>query len=224
MELDDNGYPIGDIKHSKLIHRQIAFNEIYVLNRQKYPLLFEEYIVHHINGDKENFALRNLYLCEQETHKIIHSEQKRLRRKFLNASQIDRHLINYDKKLIEAEIDRDKIEEKKKEEIKRLKEIKKKSNCLDCGREIKHKGRCITCNIQRKAEREREEEKQIPKKHIKKKSKFELFIYDLLVFSVWVVVLLLLFPKLDLFMIILISFFVAWVIRIIRKEGKIDNN
>ena len=34
-------------KHSNLIHRQVAYNQIYKQDRKKYQLRFSEYQVHH---------------------------------------------------------------------------------------------------------------------------------------------------------------------------------
>jgi len=54
---DKNGYPIGKVEHSDLIHRQIAYSEIYLKNRHKYPLPFSKYVVHHIDG-------RGWFVCQ----------------------------------------------------------------------------------------------------------------------------------------------------------------
>jgi len=118
MELDENGYPIGDVKHSNLIHRQIAYSEIYLKNRKRYTKNFNEYIVHHIDGNKENFARRNLYVCSQEEHKQIHHIQKIQRRRFRSRREIDR----YFKKVPEKKIRR----KREKEKYKKVNELFKK--------------------------------------------------------------------------------------------------
>ena len=57
--IDKNGYKRGEVKHSDLIHRQIARKLIYLKNRKKYPLEFSKYVVHHIDGNKRNNEMNN---------------------------------------------------------------------------------------------------------------------------------------------------------------------
>ena len=92
MEKDENGYPVGKIEHSNLIHRQIAYSEIYLKNRKKYPKKFSEYVVHHINTNKEDFSVRNLYLCSKEEHNAIHEEQKKNLKRFKTKKELDEFL------------------------------------------------------------------------------------------------------------------------------------
>ena len=63
-------------KHSKLLHRQIAFKEIYQKNRDKYPLLFRQYQVHHKDKNKLNNEVSNLQLVIKEEHELIHGINK----------------------------------------------------------------------------------------------------------------------------------------------------
>lgn len=72
MEKDKNGYPRGKINHSDLIHRQIAYSEIYLKNRDKYPLPFSKYQIHHKDGNKENFLPSNLQIVTEEEHRALH--------------------------------------------------------------------------------------------------------------------------------------------------------
>lgn len=78
VKIDQNGYPRGRSftifgnGHSNLIHRQVAYREIYLKNRMKYPLPFREYVVHHIDEDKRNWSVDNLQLMTQKQHEQLH--------------------------------------------------------------------------------------------------------------------------------------------------------
>lgn len=76
--LDNNGYKRGEIKHSNLLHRQLAFKYIYQPNKDQYPLPFGQYQVHHIDGNKQNNDIKNLKLVSKESHKEIHISKKEL--------------------------------------------------------------------------------------------------------------------------------------------------
>lgn len=58
--------------HSNLIHRQNAYKYIYLKNRDKYPLPFRQYQVHHIDGNKDHNHSSNLKLVTREEHEKIH--------------------------------------------------------------------------------------------------------------------------------------------------------
>ncbi|MFH1503278.1 MAG: HNH endonuclease [Candidatus Diapherotrites archaeon] len=69
---DKGGYPRGKLNHSDLIHRQIAYSEIYLKDRKKYPLPFGKYVIHHKDRNKKNFNPDNLQLLTREEHDRIH--------------------------------------------------------------------------------------------------------------------------------------------------------
>lgn len=71
---DEDGYLRDTVENgfSTLIHRQKAYRNIYLKNRDKYPLPFEYYVVHHIDGDKKNNRLYNLEIMLPEEHEAIH--------------------------------------------------------------------------------------------------------------------------------------------------------
>jgi hypothetical protein len=71
---DENGYDRGNIGHSNLIHRQVAYHQIYLKNRDKYPLPFSKYVIHHIDGNKKNNYHLNLLLLSEEQHSKIHGK------------------------------------------------------------------------------------------------------------------------------------------------------
>lgn len=59
-------------EHSTLIHRRVAYHKIYRKNRDKYPLPFKKYVVHHIDGDKLNNDVSNLEIMTEEEHNKLH--------------------------------------------------------------------------------------------------------------------------------------------------------
>ena len=69
--------------------REIAKKYVYDRNRDKYPLPFGKYKVHHINGETLNDTPENLYICTKEEHNAIHNKQKERLKKFANSSEID---------------------------------------------------------------------------------------------------------------------------------------
>ena len=69
---DENGYLRRELEHSSLIHRQVAYREIYLRKKHLYPLKFSDYQVHHIDGNKQNNGHYNLLLLTREDHEKIH--------------------------------------------------------------------------------------------------------------------------------------------------------
>jgi hypothetical protein len=70
--VDKNGYERGKSEHSDLIHRQNAYKYIYKPNRDKYPLPFSEYVVHHKDGNKLNNHSKNLEIFTKAEHEALH--------------------------------------------------------------------------------------------------------------------------------------------------------
>jgi hypothetical protein len=90
---DDNGYKRGLVRaHSDLISRQVAYLELYLNNRSKYPLPFSKYVVHHINTTKEDNEINNLFICTEREHNLIHEYQIANRKKFSNREQLEKFL------------------------------------------------------------------------------------------------------------------------------------
>lgn len=73
---DNNGYSRGKINHSDLIHRQIAYNFIYLKYPQFFPMPFSKYEVHHKDGDKDNNDISNLQIVTKEEHRYIHDQKR----------------------------------------------------------------------------------------------------------------------------------------------------
>lgn len=69
--IDKNVY-LRERDTKRLIHRNIAYKEIYLKNREKYPLPFSKYQIHHIDGNKFNNSIKNLLILTREEHKKIH--------------------------------------------------------------------------------------------------------------------------------------------------------
>ncbi len=66
---DNNGYE----RHSNLVHRQKAYEQIYKKNRHKYTRPFSEYVIHHKDGNKRNNNIENLEILLPEEHERIHN-------------------------------------------------------------------------------------------------------------------------------------------------------
>ena len=73
--IDERGYYRYNIDN-RLVHRDIAYKEIYIYNRDKYPAKFRKYVVHHKDGNKQNNSTENLCLLTEDFHKQLH-EYKR---------------------------------------------------------------------------------------------------------------------------------------------------
>jgi hypothetical protein len=73
------GYEIEDNKE-EFIHRKRAYH-IYLENRDKYPLPYSAYEVHHIDFDKTNNKVSNLQILTPTEHDKIHEEHDKLIKK-----------------------------------------------------------------------------------------------------------------------------------------------
>ncbi|MBS3078917.1 HNH endonuclease [Candidatus Pacearchaeota archaeon] len=92
-------------KHSNAVHRHRAYHYIYLKDRKKYPLPFEAYEIHHIDGDKNNNRMDNLAVLTPEEHDKAHEE-------------LTNQIINYKNQLEEEHIEELKIlarDDKKKQ-------------------------------------------------------------------------------------------------------------
>jgi len=69
--LDKNNYK----RYSNLIHRKIAYERIYLKNREKYPLPFSKYVIHHKDGNKTNNEIGNLQIMTREEHENLHKKE-----------------------------------------------------------------------------------------------------------------------------------------------------
>jgi hypothetical protein len=74
--IDENGYE-RDSEDNKLIHRKIAFENIYEPNEHQYPFSFGEYVVHHKDRDKLNNDIENLAILTEEEHDDEHRKDFR---------------------------------------------------------------------------------------------------------------------------------------------------
>lgn len=63
----------------KLVHRWVAYKQIYLKDRKKYPLAFRDYQVHHKDKNKNNNQAENLELVERAEHEQRHGIIRRER-------------------------------------------------------------------------------------------------------------------------------------------------
>ena len=71
LYIDKNGY-YRRKADDRLLHRNVAYFQIYLKNRDKYPLPFKKYIVHHKDGNKRNSYPNNLEIMLPGEHKTHH--------------------------------------------------------------------------------------------------------------------------------------------------------
>jgi|SRR3989344_8892947 len=76
--IDEQGYRRWNKSHDR-VHRTIAYKAIYLKEREKYPLEFKEYQVHHKDKNKENNRVENLELVHRAEHEKKHGIVRRER-------------------------------------------------------------------------------------------------------------------------------------------------
>jgi len=69
--LDKNGYARRVID-DRLIHRIVAYYQVYLPNRHLYPLSFSSYDIHHKNGNKLDNSPENLEPLIHDVHFGLH--------------------------------------------------------------------------------------------------------------------------------------------------------
>ena len=74
---DGGGYDRKISSHSNLVHRTIAYKEIYLKNKEKYKLPFSKYVVHHKDNNKKNNNVSNLQIMTQADHEEHHGINKK---------------------------------------------------------------------------------------------------------------------------------------------------
>jgi len=72
---DNKGYLRFRDSH-KLVHRWVAFKELYSKNKEKYPFAFDQYLIHHIDSNKRNNRPENLKLLTKYEHETIHGYER----------------------------------------------------------------------------------------------------------------------------------------------------
>ncbi len=94
MKINKYGYKEKEHEgeHSELLHRQKAYEYIYLRNPQDYEFDFSKYEVHHIDKDKLNNRVNNLFICLPKEHDLIHEEQKKKGKKFKSTAELNRFL------------------------------------------------------------------------------------------------------------------------------------
>ena len=78
--LDRDGY-YRFKSNNRLVHREVAYNEIYLPNRQSYRLPFADYIAHHKNQNKKDNRKKNLELLTETEHKRLHQRLRNSQRR-----------------------------------------------------------------------------------------------------------------------------------------------
>lgn len=76
--LDKDGY-YRFKSNNGLVHREIAYTEIYLPNKKSYRLPFKDYTVHHKNLRKKDNRPRNLEILTETEHKRLHQRLRNRR-------------------------------------------------------------------------------------------------------------------------------------------------
>ena len=119
-----------DDEEKKTIHSRIGEKKY---GFEKIP---PNFVIHHIDGNKDNNQYYNLILLHKKDHKRIH---------------LTKSLIIKSVKPSEEESASD-IE---------VEEIAEKNYyCIDCNREIKQRGRCLSCNMEAKRKRDAQDKRK----------------------------------------------------------------
>ncbi len=93
-------------EEAKKLSRDVARKHIYVKNKERYPLPFEEYKIHHIDGNLFNTAINNIYLCTKTQRNAIYAEQLKRGKPFSSSREIDLFLEKLGR--VSREISKDK--------------------------------------------------------------------------------------------------------------------
>lgn len=116
-----NGYEVAD-KEEEFIHRKRAYH-IYLENRDKYPLPYSAYEVHHIDFDKTNNKVSNLQILTPTEHDKLH-EEATIKKDRLRKEESEKRAVE-NQGLWNLKI----IPNLKKEKV-----IKKRIKCYVCGK------------------------------------------------------------------------------------------
>ena len=100
-------------KDDRLIHRDIAFKEVYRKNKHSFPRRFSEYDVHHIDGNKFNNNPSNLSIKPRDTHSLAH-EIKRREEKLKNLKP---GTSEYEKEISSIEFQKSQLLDKTKSDV-----------------------------------------------------------------------------------------------------------
>ena len=82
LKKDKRCYWRGKLEHSSLIIREVAYNRIYLKNKEDYSLPFREYDIHYKDGGKDNNVINNLDIVTRSEHELIHNSGLRSKKEF----------------------------------------------------------------------------------------------------------------------------------------------
>lgn len=75
--INEHGYPFEinpDCEFSTLLHRRVAFKELFLPNQGRiFKRSFSDYVVHHIDGNKLNYHRDNLMILTEREHYWFHN-------------------------------------------------------------------------------------------------------------------------------------------------------
>lgn len=70
-KINENGYLVNP-DTGNLKHRELAYEYIYSRNPSYFLKPFSEYVVHHLDGNTDNYLISNLLLIPEYRHRELH--------------------------------------------------------------------------------------------------------------------------------------------------------
>ena len=91
MYTDDRGY-LRYKSNKRLVHRAVAYKEIYLPNKHRYKYSFSEYVIDHKDMNKKNNKASNLRIMLSDDHTDSHTDFNHKPKKTYSSSTFEKRL------------------------------------------------------------------------------------------------------------------------------------